>query len=167
MRFLIEFVARMPRVSLVFGLLLLILIAGCSAYAGILVIGSISRYLDTSRFVAGLLLGLAFLRLPSFKEGKLRTKGLVPKPARLPLMLILLAACLVSYLGRNEVRDAVFIGLAMGILLVTNAIRSLVKSRVASFFTEHQRSASAEPAAGPSRAADPNVIDVDFREPKD
>ena len=166
-RFLIQFVSRMPRASLLFVLVTLIAIAGCSAYAGILVIESIAHYLDTSRFAAGLLLSLLFLRLPSFREGKLRTRGLLPAQARLPLMAVLLALCLVDYGSQGKVVEAVFIGLAMGILLVIKAIRTLVASRISGFFTKFQQPSGAGPAAGPAKAVDSDVIDVDFREKKD
>jgi hypothetical protein len=166
LRFLIEFVSRMPRASLVFALVALICIAGCSSYAGILAIASIADHLGTSRFVAGLLLGLLFLRLPSFREGKLRTKGLLPSPARLPLMVALLAACIVDYGSQGKVVEAVFIGLAVAILLAMKAIRALVATRIAGLFTRFQQPPGTSPATGPAKAVDSNVTDVDFREKK-
>ena len=165
-RLLIEFVSRMPRASLVFVLVALVCVAGCSAYAGILVIESIAHFLGISRFVAGLLLGVLFLRLPSFRGRKLRSKGLLPARVRLPVMLALLAVCLADYGARGEIVRAVFIGLAIGILLAMRAMRALVASRVSTFLTKHQRPTGAAPTSGSAKAVDSDVIDVDFREAK-
>lgn len=151
----------MPRLAITVSLLILIGLVAISAYAGYLVIGMLAEYLGSGRFVAGLLLGLLFLRLPRARDGKLHTVGLLPKKARLPVMAGLLAFCLVSYFQRGEMVPVLFLGLAATFLFTFRWIKQLLANRVLSIFSR----SPAGPAASP--ATDQSVIDVEFREKND
>ncbi|MBC7416339.1 MAG: hypothetical protein H7327_15535 [Herminiimonas sp.] len=135
--------------------------AATSAYAGYLVIGVIAAYLDTGRFVAALILAVVFARFPHVRQGKLRTIGLLPKAARLPVMVTLLALCMGSYLSRGEMVPVAVLGLAAAIVLTFRWIRLTVVNRVTSMLFRQP---------GPQadrRRIDPTIIDAEFRETKD
>ena len=146
---------------LALALLALTVLAGTMTYTGFLVVGVLAEYLGTGRFVAGLLLGVLFARFPWISKGKLRTVGLLPKIARRPIMVTLLALCLLNFLARGDYVPALFIGFATAFLLTFPWIRRAVWSRmVSSIF---------KPPAEQHRSArnDDRVIDVEFREKKD
>jgi uncharacterized membrane protein len=131
------------------------------SYTGFLVIGVLADHLGTGRFLAGLLLGVLFARLPRFSKGKLQTVGLLPKAVRRPAMVSLLTLCLLHFLWRGESVPALVIGFAAVFLLTFPRIRRAVSGRVlSSFFKSASRQA-------PQQSIDSTVIDVEFREKKD
>lgn len=150
-----------PKFTIALALLALVALAGTMAYTGFLVIGVLAEYLGTGRFVAGLLLGGLFARLPWISKGKLRTVGLLPKLVRRPVMVSLLALCLLSFLSQGQTVPAAFIGFATAFLLTFPWIRRAIWGRmVSSLFkapADQHRPAS----------NDGTVIDVEFREKKD
>lgn len=152
---------RKPKLAIAAVLLILVALAGTSAYAGYLMVGLVADYLGTGRFVAGLVLGAVFARLPYVSQGKLRTIGLLPKKARLPVVVVLLSVGLTSFLYRGDMVPALFLGLAATIVLTFRWIRLTVVPRAMSAFFRP----SGEPA-GAGRA-DPTIIDADFKEKKD
>ena len=82
-------------------------------------------------------------------------------------MMLLLAACMLDYGSQGEVVKAVFIGVAAGILLAMKAIRALVATRIAGFFSKFQQPSDTAPAEGAAKAVDSDMIEVEFREKKD
>jgi hypothetical protein len=151
---------RMPKLAIAAVLLALVALASATTYAGFLLVSTVALYLNVSRFVAGLLLGILFARLPWVREGKLRAVGLLPGKARLPVMASLLAFCLLHFLYRGDMVPVLFLGFAVSFLLGYRRLRQLLLARaVSSFF---------QPAPGPARPQDDkSVIDVEFREKKD
>ncbi|QOL50256.1 FxsA family protein [Massilia litorea] len=130
-------------------------------YTGFLVVGVLADHLGTSRAMAGLLLGVLFARIPWFSKGKLRTVGLLPKPARRPVIVSLLALCLLSFLSQAEYLSALVIGFATAFLLSYPWLRRAMFGRLKSSIFKF--------AAGrnpPSRTDEGKVIDVEFREKK-
>ncbi|WP_151636266.1 hypothetical protein [Noviherbaspirillum aerium] len=151
----------MPKLAAVIFLLMLVALASTSTYAGYLVVGVLAEYLDIGRVAAGLLLGVIFARLPWVRQGKLRTVGMLPGKARLPVIVALLSFCLLHFLYRGEMVPVVFLGLAASFLLSYRWMRrTIVAHAFTSFFRTFQ---------GPDRpgGADNKVIDVEFREKKD
>lgn len=150
----------MPRRTIAVVVLALAALASTMSYAGFLVVGVLADHLGTGRAAAGLLLGVLFARFPSFSKGKLRTVGLLPKPARRPIIASLLALCLLSFLSRGEYTPALFIGFAIAFLLSYPWMRRTMFGRL--------RSSIFEFAAGRQRpsGSDGKVIDVEFREKK-
>lgn len=152
---------RMPRVAIAVTLLLLAALAASMTYTGILVVGVVANWLGISRILAGLLLGILFARVPRIREGKLGTIGLLPKPARRPVILALLAACLLNFIYRGDMLPALFLAFAIAFALVFPRIRRSVVSRARStLFTSK---------ADPKQRGDgdDSVIDGEFREKKD
>jgi hypothetical protein len=151
----------MPRLVIAVLLLALVALAGTMSYAGYLVVSIVADHLGTGRLLAGLLLGVLFARLPWVREGKLRTIGLLPKRARLPVMVALLAFCLLNYLYRGDWVPMLFLGFAMTFLLTYRRIKQIVVGRaISSLFKS---------SANPSypKNTDSTVIDGEFREKKD
>ncbi len=142
-------------------LLVLAALASTMTYTGFLVVGVLAEYLGTGRFIAGLLLGLLFARFPWVSKGKLRTVGLLPKPVRRPVIVSLLALCLVSFVMRGDHVPALFIGFATAFVLLFPWLRRAIFDRVVSSVFKS--------AGGPRRASsiDETVIEGDFREKKD
>lgn len=130
------------------------------AYAGYLFIGALASYIGTGRFVAGLLLGGLFARVPWISQGRLRTVGLLPQRARLPVMVSLLTLCLLSFLYSGEMVHALFLGFAVIFLISGYWAKKAVLSRV---FTTLFKSPveSIRP-----KSTDDKVIDVEFHEKK-
>lgn len=129
-------------------------------YTGFLVIGVLADYLGTGRVVAGLLLGALFARFPWVSKGKLRIVGLLPKPARRPLVAGILALCSVHFLSRSEYLSTFFTGFALAFLLTYPWLRRAMFDRVRSSvfrFTGRK----------PSQGTDDRVIDAEFREKKE
>ncbi|SHG70695.1 hypothetical protein SAMN05428948_1701 [Massilia sp. CF038] len=139
----------------------MVALASTMTYAGFLVVGVVAEHLGTGRALAGLLLGIIFARIPRISKGKLQTVGLLPKPARLPIMVGLLTLCLVTFLSRGDYVAVVFAGIAMAFILTFPWIKRAVSGRVLSSIFR--------PATNAHRPqqADDTVIDVEFREKKD
>jgi hypothetical protein len=141
-------------------LVVLAALAGTMTYTGFLVVGVLAERLGTSRAVAGLLLAVLFARFPWISQGKLRIVGVLPKPARRPLMLGLLAFCLLSLLSQSAYLPAVFAGVTMAFLLTYPWLRRTVFDRMLSpVFNFTGRN--------PRNSADDRVIDGEFREKKE
>lgn len=150
-----------PKLTIAFALLALVALAGTMTYAGFLVVGVIADYLGTGRTVAGLLLGILFARIPRLSQGKLRTVGLLPKIARRPIMVSLLALCIANFLLRGEYVSVVFTGFAMVFLLTFPWMKRAVSKRMLSSFFK------STPTQNRQKDTDDMVIDVEFRERKD
>lgn len=150
----------MPRLTIAVVVLALAALASTMTYTGFLVVGVLADHLGTGRAMTGFLLGVLFARFPSFSKGKLRTVGLLPKPARRPIITSLLALCLLSFLSRGEYLPALVIGFATAFLLSYPWMRRTMFGRL--------RSSIFEFAAGRQRpsGSDGKVIDVEFREKK-
>ncbi|WP_220809238.1 hypothetical protein [Noviherbaspirillum aridicola] len=160
-RHLLQAAVRNPRTAAAILLLMLVALAGTLSYAGFIVVGTLAGYLGTSRFLAGLLLGVLFARIPWVAQGKLRTVGLLPRTARRPVMLALLVLALATCLYRGQIVAALFPGFASGFLLAYPRMRTaFVRRTLASLFRPRGDSP-------PSPRADDGVIDVEFREKKD
>jgi hypothetical protein len=151
----------MPRLAVAVLLLALVALASTMSYVGYLIIGVIAGHLGTSRLLAGLLLGVLFARLPSVRDGKLRTIGLLPKWARLPVMVALLAFCLLSFSYRGEWVPVMFLGFATAFLLIYPQIKKRIAHRLMSFFSKSPT------GQNPPQSTVDTVIDVEFREKKD
>lgn len=150
-----------PRLTIAAALLVLAAIAATMTYTGFLVIGVLADYLDTSRFVAGLLLACLFARLPWIIKGKPRMVGLLPKLLRRPVMASLLALCLLRFVTQGDTVSAVFASLTLVFILGFSWLKSLVVARVSSspFSFAGGRNTPV--------AADSNVIEGEFRERKE
>lgn len=140
-------------------LLVLVALAGAMTYTGFLVVGVLAEYLGTGRFVAGLLLGALFARFPWIGKGKPRIVGLLPKPARRPLVIGLLALCLLHFLSSGEYVPAAFMGFAAAFVLGFPWLRRAMFNRMLS-------AVSGFTGRNPPKADD-MVIDGEFREKKD
>lgn len=151
----------MPKLVIAVALLALIALASTMTYTGYLVVGVLAGYLDTARIWAGLLLAVIFARLPQIRDGKLRTIGLLPKPARRPVMLSLLAVCLISFVHRGEIPSALFVTFAATFILAYPRMRRAVLGRMLAPF------AAASTNRNRPNNTDDTVIDVEFREKKD
>lgn len=150
----------MPKLMIALAVLTLIVLASTMTYTGFLVVGVLADYLGTGRFVAGLLLGAVFARFPWASKGKLRIVGLLPKPVRRPLIVSLLALCLLHFLWLGHYVPAAFTGLTTVFLLAFPWLRKALFDRiVASVFKFAGRS--------PAKSNDDMVIDGEFREKKD
>ncbi|GGY62078.1 hypothetical protein [Pseudoduganella albidiflava] len=151
----------MPRLSLAAALLVLAALAGTMTYTGFLIIGVLADYLGIGRVMTGLLLGVLFARFPAIRNGKLRMAGLLPKPARRPVMVGLLALCLSTLVWRGEYVPALFTGFTTAFLLAYPWIWRAISGRVLAFlpkFMSGQR---------PSGDTGGTVVDVEMRERKD
>ncbi|WP_332877670.1 hypothetical protein [Massilia sp. S19_KUP03_FR1] len=150
-----------PRLTIAVALLVLVALAATITYTGLLVVGVLAEYLGTSRFVAGLLLGALFARLPWISRGKLRIVGLLPKPVRLPLMASLLTLCLLRFLMQGDAVSALCAGLTMIFVLAFPLWKKRLFARLSpsAFNFAAGRNAAV--------AADNTVIEGDFRERKD
>jgi peptidoglycan/LPS O-acetylase OafA/YrhL len=172
---------RSPRKVLVIVLLFLVALASTMSYVGYLVVTMLASQLGTSRFLAGLLLGVVFARFPRIRDGKLGTMGLLPKPARQPVMAALLVFCLVNYLMRGQFAAVGFLGFALVFLLGYGQLKKAVAGKVSSFIFPFGKAGQAGsqpgsqpglpqgpgPRQGPGPQSRDDVIDVDFREKND
>lgn len=154
---------RMPKLAIAVSLFVLAAFAGAMTYTGYLLVGVLADTLGTSRFVAGLLLGGLFARLPRIRDGKLRTVGLLPKRARQPVMAGLLAFGLVSFLYRGDTVPVLFFGCAAAFFLTYPSIKRAVLGRIFSSLFQAPGEANRRETADD----DDTVIDVEFREKKD
>ncbi|NNG24721.1 hypothetical protein [Telluria aromaticivorans] len=135
-------------------------LASTMTYTGFLVVGVLADYLGTGRVIAGLLLAGLFARFPWISNGKLRIVGLLPKPARRPLIVGILALCLLNFLWRGEYVPAGFTGFALAFLLTYPWLRRAIFNRMVSSvykFTGQK----------PSKSTDDTVIEGEFKEKKD
>jgi hypothetical protein len=158
--FLVRAAIRMPKLTVAVALVVLAVLASTMTYTGFLVIGVLADHLGTGRVMAGLLLGALFARFPWIRKGKLRIVGLLPKPVRRPLIVSILALCLLYFLSRGEYEPAAFTGFATAFLLTFPWLRRAMFDRMlSSVFKFAGRS--------PSNSADDRVIEGEFREKKD
>ncbi|WP_136220093.1 hypothetical protein [Massilia sp. Mn16-1_5] len=161
LRFIISAALGRPKLAIAAVLLVLAALASTMTYTGYLVIGVLADYLGTSRFVAGLLLGVLLARFPKLSNGKLRIVGLLPKPVRRPLIVGLLALCLLHFLVQGDYVPAAFTGFATAFLLGYPWLRRTVFDRtIGSVFKF-----AGQPR--PPKSTDDMVIDGEFREKKD
>ncbi len=151
----------MPKAAIALVLFALVALASVLTYTGFLVVGVLADLLGTGRFLAGLLLGVLFARLPWVSEGSLRTVGLLPKLARRPVLMSLLGLSLVSFVMREDYVPALFIGFAAAFLLTIPWVKRAISGRVVSIFKP--------PTADQNRPEpeDGTVIEGEFRERKD
>ena len=150
----------MPKLTAAVALLLLAALASTMTYTGFLVVGVLAEYLGTGRVMAGLLLGVLFARFPKISKGKLRLVGLLPRHTRRPLIVGILALCLLHFLSRGGYVSAAFIGFATAFLLTYPWLRRAIFDRMLASvfkFTGHN----------PRKNIDDRVIDGEFRERKD
>ena len=150
----------MPKLTIAVVVLVLAALASTMTYTGFLVIGVLAEYLGTSRFIAGLLLGVLFARFPAIRNGKLRLVGLLPKPVRRPLIVSILALCLVHFLSQGDYVPAAFTGFVTAFVLTFPWLRRKIFDRILASvfkFTGKQ----------PPQRADDTVIEGEFRERKE
>ena len=129
-------------------------------YTGFLVVGVLADHLGTGRVMAGLLLGVLFARFPWISKGKLRIVGLLPKPVRRPLIVGILALCLLNFLSLGDYVSASFTGFATAFLLAYPWLRRAMFDRMLS-------SVFAFAGRKPRNSSDENVIEGEFREKKE
>ena len=129
-------------------------------YTGFLVVGVLAEYLGTGRVMAGLLLGALFARFPWMSKGKLRIVGLLPKPARRPLILAILALCLLHFLRQGNYVPALFTGFATAFLLTYPWLRRAIFDRILSSVFKFA-------GRNPFKRTDDKVIEGEFREKKE
>lgn len=150
-----------PRLTIAVALFVLAALAATMTYTGYLLIGVLSDYFETSRFVTGLLLGALFARFPWIRQGKPRIVGLLPKPARRPLMVGLLALSLLHYATQGDVGPVLVTGFTLAFVLGFPLLRKALFARVSSKVFNFG-------AGRNTRAAiDDNVIEGEFRERKE
>lgn len=160
LRFLVYAALRTPKLTIAVALLVLAALAITLSYTGFLVIGVLADYLGTGRFMAGLLLAVLFARFPWISKGKLRIVGLLPKPVRRPLILSMLALCLLHFLSRGDDLPALATGFATAFLLAYPWLKRSLFDRIASsVFTYAGRN--------PPEKTDDKVIEGQFRERKE
>ena len=128
-------------------------------YTGFLVVGVLAEYLGTGRVIAGLLLGSLFARFPWISKGRLRIVGLLPRPARRPLIVSILALCLLHFLSQSDYVPAVFTGFVTAFVLFYPWLRRLVFDRLLA-------SVSGFTGRNSSTRIDETVIDAEFKERK-
>lgn len=151
---------RMPKLTIAVALLALVALASTITYTGFLVVGVLADYLGTGRVLAGLLLGALFARFPWIRKGKLRIVGLLPKPVRRPLIVGLLALCLLTFLSRGQYVPAGFAGFTTAFLLGYPWVRRAIFDRMLSSVFKFA-------GRNPPKSTDDTVIDGEFREKKD
>jgi peptidoglycan/LPS O-acetylase OafA/YrhL len=157
LRYLVTAVIRKPKLAFAVVLSVLAALAGTMTYAGFLVIGALADYLGTGRAITGLLLGGLFARFPWIRNGKPRIVGLLPKPARRPLMVSLLALCSLYFLSRAEYVSMLFTCFATAFVLIYPWARKVIFDRMLS-------SVSRFAGRNPSRSADDTLIVGEIRE---
>lgn len=151
----------MPRLTIAIALFVLAALAGMMSYTAFLVVGVLADHLGTGRVVAGLLLGALLARFPWISNGKLRIVGLLPKPVRRPLIVSLLALCLLSFLSRGEYVSASFTGFATAFLVTYPWLRKTIFDRTLSSVFKFAG------GQNPLKRTDDTVIDAEFREKKE
>lgn len=151
----------MPRLSIAVAFIVLAILASTLSYTGFLVVGVLADYLGTSRFLAGLLLGILFARFPWISKGKARIVGLLPKPLRRPSVVVLLAVCLLRFSVQGDSVPALLMGFAMAFVLGFPLLRKLLLARMSASVMHFASGGNAQVAA------DSNVIEGEFRERKE
>eukprot|EP01034_Spumella_vulgaris_P035480 gene35480-43745_t len=159
LRLLISAAMRAPKLAIALALLVLAALAATFTYTGFLVVGVLADYLGTGRVLAGLLLGALFARFPWVIKGKLRIVGLLPKPVRRPLVMAILALCLLNFLWRGDDVPALFTGLVAAFLLAYPWLRRAILDRILSSVFKFT-------GRNPGNGSDDKVIDGEFREKK-
>jgi hypothetical protein len=150
----------MPKLTAAVALSVLAALAGTMTYTGFLVVGVLADQLGTGRFIAGLLLGVLFARFPWISNGKPRIVGLLPKPVRRPLIVGILAFCLLHFVWQGDYVPALFIGFTTAFLLTFPWLRRVIFDRLfGSIFKFTGRN--------PVKPTDDTVIDGEFREKKE
>lgn len=149
-----------PKQTIALVLFVLAVLAGAMSYTGFLVIGVLADYLGTGRFLAGLLLGVLFARLPWLSNGKLRIVGLLPGPVRRPVIVSLLVLCSLHFVARGAYVPAAFTGFTTAFLILFPWLKRTVFDRMRSSVFNFA-------GAHPSRSIDDGVIDGEFREKKE
>ncbi|MCC6069577.1 hypothetical protein ACFSQU_09935 [Massilia sp. GCM10020059] len=160
LRFFLIAAMRMPKLTIALALLVLAALASAMTYTGFLVVGVLADHLGTGRVAAGLLLAALFARFPWISKGKLRIVGVLPQPVRRPLMVGLLALCLLNFLARGEYVPAAFTGFTTTFLLAYPWLRRAIFERMLSSFLTFA-------GRNPPAAKDDMVIDGEFREKKE
>lgn len=150
----------MPKRTIAVALFVLAALASTMTYTGFLVVGVVADHLGTGRVMAGLLLGGLFARFPWISKGKLRIVGLLPKPVRRPLIVSLLALCLLNFLSRGEYVPAALTGFATAFLLTYPWLRRAIFDRT--FSSVFKFAGQNAP-----KSNDGTVIDGEFREKKE
>lgn len=158
---LVRAAMRTPKLTIAVALLALVALASTMTYTGFVVVGVLADRLDMSRVMAGLLLGVFFARFPWLSKGKLRTVGLIPKLFRRPIMVSLLALCLLSLLSHGDYFSALFVGFATAFLVTYPWLRRAIFGRMLSSFLKSSVNQNRPSSTGGT------VIDVDFIEKKD
>ena len=160
MAYLVTAAWRMPRLTIAVVVLALAALASTMTYTGFLVVGVLADHLGTGRAMAGLLLGGLFARFPWISQRKLRIVGLLPQAARRPLIVGLLALCLVHFLWRGDYLPAALTGFATVFLLVFPWLRRAIFDRMLSSVFNSARK-------NPPGSTDDTVIEGEFREKKE
>jgi hypothetical protein len=93
-------------------------------------------------------------------KGKLRIVGLLPKPARRPLIVSILALCLSNFLWQGEYVPALFTGFATAFLLAYPWLRRALFDRMSSSFFKFT-------GFSPPKSTGGTVIEGEFREKKE
>ena len=150
----------MPKQTIAVALVVLAALAGTMTYTGFLVVGVLADHLGTGRILAGLLLGGLFARLPWIRKGKLRIVGLLPQPVRRPLVVAILAVCLLIFLSRGETVPALFTGFATAFLLTYPWLRRAIFDRISSSVFKFA-------GRNTPKSTDDSVIEGEFREKKE
>jgi len=151
---------RAPKLTIAVALCILVALASMLTYTTYLVVGVLADYLGTSRGMAGLLLAILFARVPWISQRGPRIVGLMPKSARRPVMLSLIALCCLHFAWGGDYVPAGWAGFATVFLLAYPWLRRAVFDRMLSpvfKFAGRQ----------PRQSKDDNVIDAEFRERKD
>jgi hypothetical protein len=156
---LVRAAIRKPKLALAVALAVLAALASTLTYTGYLVVGVLADYLGTGRVMAGLLLGILFARFPRISKGKLRLVGLLPKPARRPLIVSIIALCGLTFLARGDCVPAAFTGFAAAFLVGFPWLRRAVFDRMLSSVFKFT-------GKNPRKSTDDTVIDGEFREKK-
>lgn len=152
LRFLINAALRAPKRTVALAFIVLAALASTLSYAGFLVVGVLADQLGTGRFMAGLLLGAVFARFAWIRNGKLRIVGLLPQPARRPLIVGILALCCLRFLASGDTVPALFTGSAAAFLLTYPWLKRAIFDRMSSSVFNSD---------------DHMVIDGEFREKKE
>jgi hypothetical protein len=158
--YLVRAAISRPKLTLALSLAVLAALASTMTYTGYLVVGVLAEYLGTGRVAAGLLLGVLFARFPRISKGKLRLVGLLPKPARRPLILGILALCCLHFLVRADYLPALVTGFVTTFLLAYPWLRRAIFDRIVSSIFPFARQSR------PKRSDD-TVIEGEFREKKE
>lgn len=161
LRFFVRTAIGKPKLAIVVALFMLAALAGTMTYTGFLVVGVLADYLGTGRFMAGLLLAALFARFPWVSKGKLRIVGLLPKPVRRPLIVGLLALCLLHFLSQGEYVPAAFTGFTTAFLLTYPWLRRALFDRMLSSVSKFTG------GKYPRKSTDDTVIEGEFREKKE